>query len=368
MILYLSPIDLSKNEARNAVWHILANDPVSPVLGQHWVNSTTFEAKWYDGTTVQVLGAGGGIAALVEDTDPELAANLRMAGFGLSDSNDNELLSFTETASAVNELTIANAATGGTPTLSATGDDTNIDLNIAAKGTGKVKLNGSNAVSSTGALTNGNVASWNSGGQAVDSGKAVSAIHNQNTDTGTTATSFAVDSGGTGFRLKNSNGEVQLRNLGDSAYADLRVKNLFIEGDTTEIKAETMTVADNKIQLNSNVDSGTPTEDAGVTVRRGASAEAAVNWNETSDYWEADDGVTVRKIARMFATLIGNNSDTTIVVTHDLNTLDVIPVVRYAAGTKALVIVEWRATNANSITFYFTTAPATDEFRVIISG
>lgn len=58
------------------------------------------------------------------------------------DSNGNELLKFTTTTSAVNELTLTNAATGAGATLSATGGDTNIDVNIQAKGTGAVNLKG----------------------------------------------------------------------------------------------------------------------------------------------------------------------------------------------------------------------------------
>ena len=54
------------------------------------------------------------------------------------DTNGNELLKVTATASAVNELTLANAATGGAPVLSATGGDTNIGIAITPKGTGGV--------------------------------------------------------------------------------------------------------------------------------------------------------------------------------------------------------------------------------------
>lgn len=52
------------------------------------------------------------------------------------DANGNELVKFTSTPSAVNELTVANAATGSTVKLSATGGDTNIGLEAVAKGTG----------------------------------------------------------------------------------------------------------------------------------------------------------------------------------------------------------------------------------------
>ncbi len=55
---------------------------------------------------------------------------------GINDTNNNELFKVTATSSAVNEFTVANAATGNGPTLSATGDDTNININITPKGTG----------------------------------------------------------------------------------------------------------------------------------------------------------------------------------------------------------------------------------------
>ena len=56
------------------------------------------------------------------------------------DVNGNELIIFTTTASAVNEITVANAATAGRPKISATGGDTNIDLELAGKGTGLIRL------------------------------------------------------------------------------------------------------------------------------------------------------------------------------------------------------------------------------------
>ena len=64
-------------------------------------------------------------------------------------------------------------------------------------------------------------------------------VHSQNTDTGTTSSSFQIDSGNTGPKFKNSSGEVQLRNSGDTSYADIRVKNLYVEGTTTTINATT---------------------------------------------------------------------------------------------------------------------------------
>jgi len=93
------------------------------------------------GSTTQVqfnnAGVFGGITNATTDgttlsmTSPKVIT-------GINDTNGNELLKVTATASAVNELTLANAATGGNPVLSATGGDTNIGITLTPKGTGGV--------------------------------------------------------------------------------------------------------------------------------------------------------------------------------------------------------------------------------------
>lgn len=70
---------------------------------------------------------------------------------GINDTNNNELIKVTATGSAVNELTVANAATGNGPTLSATGSDTDIDINITPKGAGEVSVASGDLKIATGA-------------------------------------------------------------------------------------------------------------------------------------------------------------------------------------------------------------------------
>jgi hypothetical protein len=60
-------------------------------------------------------------------------------GTSILDTNGLQLALLTATGSAVNEFTIANAAAGAGPTLSATGDESNVDINITPKGTGVLK-------------------------------------------------------------------------------------------------------------------------------------------------------------------------------------------------------------------------------------
>lgn len=89
-------------------------------------------------------GAGGGLSDIVDDTTPQLGGMLDVNGQAIGDGT-RELLTFTEDASAVNHVNIENQATGGGPIISAAGDDTNIDLILAGKGTGVPKI-GSNAI------------------------------------------------------------------------------------------------------------------------------------------------------------------------------------------------------------------------------
>jgi len=63
-------------------------------------------------------------------------------GTNILDTNGNELINLTATSSAVNEITLANAATGNAPTITAAGE-TNVSLNLVPKGTGTLQGNGS---------------------------------------------------------------------------------------------------------------------------------------------------------------------------------------------------------------------------------
>lgn len=66
------------------------------------------------------------------------------------DENDNEILEFDTVASSVNHIRLANAATSGSPEISAQGDDTNVSLTLSGKGTGGIIIDeNSNAAALT---------------------------------------------------------------------------------------------------------------------------------------------------------------------------------------------------------------------------
>lgn len=100
-------------------------------------NGTVLLAATGDDTNipVQLAGKGTGPVKLGQATSTDVRL---VADQPIADSSGNELLKFTKTATAVNEFTVANAAAGGTPVLSATGSDSNISIKLTPKALGKV--------------------------------------------------------------------------------------------------------------------------------------------------------------------------------------------------------------------------------------
>ena len=95
------------------------------------------------------------LQSLSSDYAPTLSANLDTnakniiidSTYGIIDENANEQIKFTTTASATNEITIANAAAGSSPVISATGGDTNVGLTLTPKGDlGRITLNGESKI------------------------------------------------------------------------------------------------------------------------------------------------------------------------------------------------------------------------------
>ena len=197
--LFVTSINLNKNELINArMHHDLAAGPPTPGTGQIFYDTNNNVMKFYNGTswipmsgdpeviqdtvnTMIIAGTGldktydDGAGTLSIDIDSTVTTNSgtqtltnktltapRFADGGhIADINGNEEIKFVATSSAVNEITVTNAAANNAPSISATGGDTNIDLNLAGKGTGVVKAGGVDivTVSGTQTLTNKTITS-----------------------------------------------------------------------------------------------------------------------------------------------------------------------------------------------------------------
>ncbi len=191
--------------------------------------------------------------------------------------------------------------------------DPNENLALKTSGSGNVELDptGTGVVSIKGALSmeaGSNIASAD--GNAVTFGGAISA---DSMSSKTANTDLSLTANGTGKVYLNDNAEVS----GNLVVGG----NLTISGTTTSVNTETISLADNIIDLNSNFTTGTPTENAGLRILRGDSANVQVRWNESSDVWDfTNDGTNYSAIAGLASpTFTGTATIPTLTLTNALS-------------------------------------------------
>jgi hypothetical protein len=137
------------------------NDGDPLAAGMLYYNTVSTIMRIYSGSAwenVAVSTAGFTTLTGVETlTNKTLTAPKIANGGFVADANGNEQIIFTTTASAVNELTVVNSATGNAPEISSTGGDTDIDLKITPKGSGNVLLSGIVTAKGDGSSTDGQI-------------------------------------------------------------------------------------------------------------------------------------------------------------------------------------------------------------------
>lgn len=159
-------------------------------------------------------------------------------------------------------------------------------INVASDATGDIYYrNASGAFTRLPIGTSGYLLTVSSG---LPAWLAPPVVHTQNTDTGTTSTTFQIDSGNSGPKLKNSSGVVQLRNSADSAYADLEVGNLTVKGTTATINSTTITVDDKNLELGS-VDTPTDTTADGGGITLKGATDKTINWLSSNSAWNLSE-------------------------------------------------------------------------------
>ncbi len=350
-------LNLSKNQLLNAVIQNLATAPASPVDGQ----------IYYDTTDNTYYGYANGAWLDLGDS-----------GAGVTD------LGYTASAT---DGTVT-SSTGTDATLPA-GSATNASLMLPAD---KTKLDGIEALADVTDATN------------VDAAGAV-----MNSDTTTAAMNFVIDeddmASDTDTKVptqQSVKAYVDAAVVGGMIYRgsynantnspDLEAGTGVLRGDTyTVITAGTFFTEDVQIGdvIIAESDGASTLADYTVVNKNIPdivdASETAKGIIELATQAEADAGTdtdraitpaTLAGVLNTSATLtntvtfsqtIGNNSDTTIVVTHNIGNQHVQSQV-FAVTGGDLVICEIENTSANTTTFKFNTAPTTAEFRVVIQG
>jgi hypothetical protein len=91
------------------------------------------------GTLLAIVTVANGFSTITNGNITDKRVRTGMMG-NVIDTNGNEVIKISATASAVNEVTANNAATAGVPGFTASGDDTNIHVQVIGKGNGLTKV------------------------------------------------------------------------------------------------------------------------------------------------------------------------------------------------------------------------------------
>lgn len=335
-IKYLNNITLEQNELQNAVIHPLGTAP-SGTEGQVYYNTSTNAlmahngTAWYSvngdvetvsSTTINQITVTGGtgatpsIAAVtgaVVNAGTALATGDQIYDFvtGLGYISDAGVTAFTSNTGLSTNV----AATGAvTVTNTDKGSSQNIFKNFAVAGQSTVVadsnddtvtlVNGANVTITTNSTTDAiTIAATNTNTTYqfnTTAGTSNTAVLNLDASAGTdTSVTFS----GTTDEIEitettGANGTITVGLPSDVTIGNnLTVTgNLTVSGTTTTVNTETINLADNIITLNSN-ETGTPSQDGGIEIERGTSANVDLLWDEGTDRWTfTNDGTTYNNI------------------------------------------------------------------------
>lgn len=174
--------------------------------------------------------------------------------------------------------------------------------------------------------------------------------------------------------IKNSNSDDVLTVVGSTKLAtfagDVSINgNLNVQGTLTAINKQEIDITDNTIVLNSNFTTGAPSQDAAITVKRGSANDVNIIWSEGNKDWTlTNDGNNYFAIARKAVFTIGDTSNTSFDVVHNLGTRDLTVQVRENNAEYNLVETDVAFKDDNTVTVAFTNAPDTNAYKVIIVG
>jgi hypothetical protein len=181
------------------------------------------------------------------------------------------------------------SATGGF-TGALTGDVTGTVSSVANHDTGDI-TEGSNLYHTT---ARARAAISATGSLGYNSTTGVMSFTQGNTDTiaegssnlyHTTARARGAISATGNISYNSSTGVISLATNQDVTFDDVIVGgNLTVNGTTTTVNSNTVNIGDNIITLNSD-ETGTPSQDAGITIERGTSTNKSLVWTESTDKW-----------------------------------------------------------------------------------
>lgn len=369
--VFLVSIDLSKNEIQNAAFQNLASNPSSPVQGQFYWHTVDKKLYIWDGSAWVGLSASGGGVTSVTATSPLTSSGGATPDIALRTTDPRITNTHIDSAAAIAFTKLATPGAdfsfGGFKITSLGDPSTGTDA--ANKQYVDSVVNGLGWKEPVRAATtaNGTLATAYENGDVIDGVTLATNDRILLKDQTTPAEN--------GIYTVNASGAPTRAIDADSA-TDIEGAAVFVNEGTVNGNTEWVVTTNAPITLNTTGIVWAQFGGPGEYVAGTGLTKTGNSFALTVPVTIANGGTGQTTAAAALAALggttkfsadVGDNSSTSIAVTHSLNTKDVIISV-YRNSDFAEVMCDMVRNTVNQVTLTFAVAPTTNQYRVVIVG